>query len=190
MADPANLTALLTNPWPKAGSPGPAQATLAALLRETAQHICTLPTDFSAYGGQPVVAAANGSGLKMLADAGLGVFDFLGLGVKNNATSPLTISGSGLISWNAHLGQELVYAGSAAITLTINLDSTGALGVKTNFQCLIVRAYDGGSVGAVTIALGTGLANQRADGKVAVAPGGVVAVRVMGGRVWLSGSLA
>lgn len=188
MADPTDIGQVAANPWPTTASP-PDELTAQALFVSIGKRIGPMPTDYSIYPGQPMVVAQDGSGPTALSVSGNSVMDLGGVGVVGNPLTAVTITGSGLVTWNAHLGRDLLYAGAGGITLTLNLDATGQLGVKNTFQCLIVRAYDGGSVGTVTIALGAGLTSQRSDGKTAVAAGGRVGVQVIGSRVFLTGSL-
>jgi len=190
MADPKTLLELLTNPWPKTGEPGPDQATMQALLTQVAKMISTMPTDWSAYAGQLLVVGSAGDGPTVASASGVAAVDLGGLAFANGKTALVNITGSGLLSDNAHRGRDLLYTGASANTLTVNLDPTGLLGVTDGFSCHVYRAYDGGSVGQLHLAVGTGITLQRSDGNLGVPLGNAVAVKLLGTRLFVGNAVA
>jgi hypothetical protein len=190
VADPKTLLELLTNPWPKTGEPGPDQATMQALLTQTAKMISTMPTDWSAYDGQLLVVAADGSGPTVASVSGVTAVDLGGLAFANGKTALVSITGSGLLSDAVHRGRDAQYTGTSAITLTVNLDPTGLLGITDGFNCHLYRAYDAGSVGQLHLAVGAGITLQRPDGNLGVPPGNGVAIKLVGTRLYVGNAVA
>lgn len=188
--DPLSLVELLTKPWPPSGSPGPSQATMQVLLLDIAKRIAAMPTSGTAYKGQLVVFAQDGSGPKASVDAGVPAIDLGGLPVKNGKTDTVTITGSGVISDVAHRGRDLIYAGTGSATLAINADATGSLGVTSGFNCHLYAAYDGGSVGVLRLTVGAGITLQRPDANLRVPPGNGVAIKLIGTRLFLGNAIA
>jgi hypothetical protein len=190
VADPKTLTELLLNPWPKSGEPGPDQATMQALLTQIAKMIATLPTDWSSYDSQLVVVAADGSGPTAASASGATAIDLGGLAFANGKTAAASVTGSGLLTDSAHRGRDLQYTGASAITLTINLDPTGLLGVTDGFNCHVYRANDAGSVGQLHLAVGAGITLQRPDGNLGVPAGNGVAIKLVGTRLYVGNAVA
>jgi hypothetical protein len=190
MADPKTLLELLTNPWPKTGEPGPDQATMQALLTQVAKMIATMPTDWSAYAGQLLVVNSVGGGPTVASASGVTAVDLGGVAFANGKTALASVTGAGLLTDNAHRGRDLQYTGTSAVTLTINLDPTGLLGVTDGFNCHVYRAYDAGSVGQLHLALGTGITLQRPDANLGVPPGNAVAIKLLGTRLYVANAVA
>jgi hypothetical protein len=190
MVDPKTLREVLTNPWPKPGEPGPDQATAQALNTDIAKKIATMPVDWSAYVGQLLVVGSAGDGPTVASASGVTAVDLGGLAFANGKTSLVSVTGSGLLTDNAHRGRDLQYVGTSAITLTINLDPTGLLGITDGFNCHLYRAYDAGSVGQLHLAVGTGITLQRPDGNLGVPPGNGVAIKLIGTRLYVGNAVA
>jgi hypothetical protein len=189
MADPIDIGDVDTNRWPTTNSP-PDELTMQALLVSISKRIGSMPIDYSGAVGQLVVVAADGSGPKVLEDSGVGAIDLAGAAVRNGKTDLVTITGSGLLTDSAHRGRDLLFTGSSSITLTINLDSAGLLGVTSGFNCHVYRAYDGGSVGQLHLALGPGITLQRPDGALGVPAGNGIALKLVGARLFVGNSVA
>jgi hypothetical protein len=190
VADPKTLTELLLNPWPKTGEPGPDQATMQALLTDAAKKIAPMPTDWSPYDGQLLIVKADGSGPTAASDSGVTAVDLGGLAFANGRTAVVTVTGSGLLTDSAHRGRDLQYTGTSAITLTINLDPTGLLGITDGFNCHVYRANDAGSVGQLHLAVGAGITLQRPDGNLGVPAGNGVAIKLIGTRLYVANAVA
>lgn len=191
MADPKTLQEIKDgNTWPHTGEPGPDEATMAALLLQIAKMIATLPTDWSSYAGELLVVAADGGGPTAASASGATAVDLGGLAFANGKTAVTSVTGSGLLTDNTHRGRDLQYAGSSSITLTINLDPTGLLGVTDGFNCHVYRAYDAGSVGQLHLAVGTGITLQRPDANLGVPPGNAVAIKLIGTRLYVGNAVA
>lgn len=189
MADPTDIGQVAGNPWPVRSTP-PDELTMQALLVSTGRRIGAMPTDWSSYAAQLVVVAADGSGPVPTGSFGSGSIDLGGLAVRNGKTEIVTITGSGLLSDLAHRGRDLVFASTSAATLTITPDPAGRLGVTSGFNCHLYAAYDGGSVGQLRLSVGAGITLQRPDGFLRVPPGGGVAIKLVGTRLFLGNAVA
>lgn len=187
--DPTDLAGFAAGNWPPSGSPGPAQDTMRILVGNVAKRVQALPASGLGFEGQPLVGKSDGSGATFATAAGVALIDTGGLPIVGNELATVTITGSTGVTGRLHRGRILHYAGTGAINLTFNPDNTDAAGVSDGFHCVILRSYDSGSSGNITVQLGSGLTLQRADGYVRIAAGYPVGVAVIGARFYLTGGV-
>lgn len=186
MAEPATLDDFAAGDYPPDGSPGPLQSTFRLFVGPVAQRVRKIPATSVGYEGHLLAGRQDGAGFDAAGNTGAAVLTTNGLPLVGNEAALVAVTGNDGFRHKDHLGRVLEYAGSGAITLTMNLDTTGAAGVKDRFHCVILRAV---GAGAVHVVLASGLVLQRTDGLLGVAQGVPVGILLSGTRVYLTGGV-
>jgi hypothetical protein len=154
-----------------------------------ARRVQALPASGAGFEGMVAVGKADGSGVTFATAAGVSVIDCGGLPLVGNELGYVTITATTGVTGRLHRGRVLHYAGTGPINLNFNLDATDNAGVSDGFHCVILRSYDAGSSGNVTVTLGSGLTLQRGDNAVRCGAGFPVGVAVIGTRFYLTGGV-
>jgi hypothetical protein len=185
MPDPTTYAGFAAGTWPENAPTAVNQNTMRNFIGPTARFLMNLPQVATPYAGQPLMARADGAGFTYAGLSGAAAIDCGGLPIRNSPPDRSVITSSLTLRHNIHNGGFLICDSSSSITLNVALDSSGVLGIRDGFFAEILHAGSG----ALQLSLGlSGVANQRPDQKLGVAPGLAVTVLLHGVRLFILGA--